>query len=180
VKLRSLPVRTACATALIFVAAVPGSTIATAANAAQHDPPFCSGTAAIPASDLASPVAISHCPIEGRSVVMDLGPGRPEGGVYVQPPGKGQTVIVTTTGGESELTVLTDTRGNVTAKQSFADAPGSSAPEIPATDAACSEGAWNAEGGIWYSLTRHRRFCSTTTSPQQAVQGSRDRRPWAI
>jgi hypothetical protein len=71
--------------------------------------------------------------------------------VHVQPPGKGQTVIVTATNGEAELTVLTDAHGNVTAKQSFADGSGNRASKIAATDAACTEGAWNGEGGIWYS-----------------------------
>jgi Matrixin len=148
-----LMIRTAAGLASLTMAiTVPLSATATAANAAPNPPAFCGGTSAIPASALAGHVNIRACHIRGRKVVMNFGRGRPAEGVYIQAPGKGQTIIVTATNGEYELTVNTDTHGNVVAKQSFASTPGSIAtPRVASIDAACGEGAWNAEGGIWYS-----------------------------
>ena len=142
----------ACLAALTVAVTVPLTAAATAASAAPHALAFCSGTGAISASALARSVNISTCHIKGRKVAMNFGSGRPRDGVHVQAPGKGQTVIVTATNGEYELTVNTDIHGNVVAKQSFASGPASTAkPGIASADAACGESAWNAEGGIWYS-----------------------------
>ena len=145
--------RMAYSATLAMAVAGPLLATATAANAAPRAPDFCSGTGAISASDLARPVNINACHIRGRLVVMDLGRGRPEGGVHVQGPGKGQTAYVTTTSGEYALTANTDMHGNVVVKQSFASdsraaRPG---PARIAADPACNESGWNAEGGIWYS-----------------------------
>jgi hypothetical protein len=83
---------------------------------------------------------------------MNFGRGRPASGVYVQAPGKGQTVIITATNGEYELTVNTDKHGNVVAKQSFTGASGKTVkPKAASADPACSENAWNGEGGSWFS-----------------------------
>ena len=142
--------RMAYSATLAMAVAGPLLATATAANAAPRAPDFCSGTGAISASDLARPVNINACHIRGRLVVMDLGRGRPEGGVHVQGPGKGQTAYVTTTSGEYALTANTDMHGNVVVKQSFASdsraaRPG---PARIAADPACNESGWNAEGGI--------------------------------
>jgi hypothetical protein len=150
---RHLTRTAACLASLTVAVTVPLSATATAASAAPHPLAFCSGASTIPASALARHVNISACHIRGRKVVMNFGRGRPDDGVYVQAPGKGQTLIVSATNGEYELTVNTDKHGNVVAKQSFST--GSSGktvkPKAASTDAACSENAWNAEGGIWFS-----------------------------
>ncbi len=156
-KLRRHPIRmAACSAALTVAVTVPLSATAAAANAAPHELAFCSGTSAISASALARPVNINACHIKGRKVVMNFGRGQPADGVHVQAPGKGQTIVVTTTSGEYELTVNTNTHGNVVAKQSFASGGtatrGTASPATERrTDAACGETAWNGEGGIWYS-----------------------------
>lgn len=128
----------ACALALAAcLASVTSASGATATSASS--PGFCSNTASIPAADLATGVALSNCPIQGRLVTRSV--GGTHIGARVPSPGHVEAVEATTVTGDYVL-ALANQAGRVTSATSFPagkshDLPRAASPD--ATDPACTE-----------------------------------------
>jgi hypothetical protein len=131
--------------ALLSTVATLGATALSPARA-NAAPSFCTGTGPINASAITAPVDTRTCRIQGRQLLIFAGHSH-FGGVNIPPAGSGITNTLLTTGGEYELTV-TNTGGVVSVKTST---PATSTSAVPATDAACGEGAYNLSGHRWMS-----------------------------
>jgi hypothetical protein len=120
----------------------------TGALAGQARPaPFCGGTGAIPAADLASAVSLNNCPIQGRLVVRS--DGGSQMGVHVPPPGHAEVAVATTKSGDYVLSV-TNRSGHVTATTAFPTVQAGRLPSIAkATDPACNELGVAYLGFVW-------------------------------
>lgn len=130
---------------------VTGAASMTGSAAAQTSTPsFCSGTSAIPVSNLASPISLANCPLQGRLVVRSDGDGR-NIGVHVPPPGHTEAIDATTTSGDYVLAV-TNKGGQVTAATSFPTMQAQRLPNAAVaadTDPACTELAVAYLGFVW-------------------------------
>lgn len=129
----------------LLVAVVWTGTIPVSAGAST--PSFCTSPGPILATAITSPIALSTCPIVGEQIVLPLPAGQVGNGVTVPTPGKGVENIATSTSGETELTAV-NSAGVLTVTLSTY-ARGSAGTTVSNTDAACSETAYNYEGGLW-------------------------------
>ena len=151
------------ATCALAVSAVAASlTDAVAAPAAA--PSFCSGAGSIVATDLAAPINLQNCPIQGRLVVRSIGTAQM--GVLVPAAGESVTETTLTTSGDYQLSVV-NSNGQLAATTSSpstqAEGPASAAVS-PAADPACSQTSWSPLGYTWKATVKWYFNESTATS----------------
>lgn len=159
------------ATCALAVSAVAG-TITNATAAPTATAPYCTGTGSIPATDLAAPVSLQNCPIQGRLVVRAVGSGRM--GVLVPASGHGITENMATKSGDYTLSV-DNKNGQITTTTSFPPAQAkraaSAAASPAATDPACNETEWNPEPWKW-NKTLNWYFNVTTATSRAGLNGA--------
>src|SRR5437763_16751040 len=86
--------------ALAFGFGALAAPVPAAAAPAAAAPFFCHGSAAIAATDVASPVSLGSCPIGGRTIVLSLPGGHTAGGVSVPAAARAGITSVRAPGGQ--------------------------------------------------------------------------------
>lgn len=148
------------ATVALAVSAVTTSlTDAVAAPAATAS--FCTKAGAIPASELAKPVSLQNCSVQGRLVVRSI--GTVHMGVVVPATGRSVTNTMLTKSGDYQLTVI-NSHGKLSARTSSPVIRARRAFVSPDTDPACNETAWSPLGYSWHTTLKWYFNESTATS----------------
>lgn len=131
--------------ALPLVLVVGFFSVPAVATAASMAPQFCHTDTPIPANDIASPLDLRTCPIQGRELFLRTANGQHVAGLHVPAAGHGIGNITLTTTGEYKLTAYNN-NGYLKVTDSYP------ATTIAASsDPACSETAYNLEGPFWGS-----------------------------
>lgn len=109
-------------------------------------PAVCRSAGTIYVRSVPTKISLRSCPLQGRLIVLRLPGGGVGPGLHIPGPGQGTGGSMLTRNGEYDLSVY-NSKGTLRIR-------GSSPAKVtrtmvPATDAACSEGAFTTEGPIW-------------------------------
>lgn len=122
--------------------------VVSVSSAAAATPGFCQGPGPIPASAIGAGVNLNDCPILGEEIQTPSGGGWPPLGVPVPSLNGTNLDVSLTISGEYELEASVDGFGELTVSQASATPVAPPDTSVAsATDPACSEGAYNLEGG---------------------------------
>ncbi len=159
------------ATVALAVSAV-GASLTEAVAAPAGAASFCTRTGAIMASELAKPVSLQNCSVQGRLVVRSVGTalGTVHMGIEVPASGKSVTETMLTKSGDYELTVI-NSHGKLSARTSSPLIRARRAVVSPDTDPACNETSWIPFGFTW-NKTLKWYFNESTATNRAGLNGA--------
>jgi hypothetical protein len=159
--------------AVCVIAVITGSASAYGATTTRNTvaASFCSGTDAIPMADLASPLSLSNCPVQGRLIVREVDGFQM--GVHVPKPGSTEGESALTKSGDYDLAV-TNENGHVTARTTFpaVKAKGLSPKSkltVATADPACNELTVAYMGYVWDETLKW--YYNESTASRAALDG---------